>query len=89
MTLLEDQQTERCGECGLSGYVRKTELGMLCGFCLNRWPYPAKEENPGRQSRCALCGRTQPSDPTSRYFQANPEGPYDFDWDGCSEGMGN
>ena len=41
-----------------------------------------------RQSRCALCGRTKPSDPTSKYFQARPDNRYDGDWDGCNEAVG-
>lgn len=39
-----------------------------------------------RQSLCSSCGRTQPSDPTSKYFLAQPHRGFDYDWDGCERG---
>lgn len=48
----------------------------------------AGKDQPQRMSRCSSCGRTQPSDPTSKYFIAWPKAQYDSDWCGCERGSG-
>jgi hypothetical protein len=47
-----------------------------------------KPEAAVRMSHCTSCGRNQPSDPSSKYFSANPDREFDSDWDGCVRGMG-
>jgi hypothetical protein len=42
-----------------------------------------------RRSKCASCGSTKVSNPTSRYFEARPNQEFDSDWDGCEQGSGS
>jgi hypothetical protein len=50
--------------------------------------FPVTLATTQRMSRCSSCGRTQPSDPTSKYFVAAPDKEFDSDWCGCERGSG-
>ncbi|HWD97356.1 MAG TPA: hypothetical protein VG246_13125 [Acidimicrobiales bacterium] len=49
---------------------------------------PKVEETQARRSICSLCGSSKVATPESRYFHAQPDEPFDLDWDGCVKGMG-
>jgi hypothetical protein len=41
-----------------------------------------------RMSRCSMCGKTRPSDPSDSTFRSYPGEEFDSAWDGCKQGSG-